>query len=185
MRRLFLSGPSKVAMVTALAVTVASCGATASMIRDRPSEKPQTTFGAPLHEQHVLSLWSKGVCTYSGGYVTYSSNNSGQIGELKLDVDLFNPQEILCSDKFTVIFDNDFAIVALGSEKILEGVPSFGVVSGSFVAANSYKLRLGLIMEDGGINKTSIDGNTLTVFSNNGNSWQLDLSNPHDGWSIY
>ncbi|VVC02857.1 Uncharacterised protein [Candidatus Bilamarchaeum dharawalense] len=187
MRGLQFSQPNKFVLAASVVLALHGCGVLANGLKSDARVPPRVSaqVGAPLHEDHVMSFWKDGICTYSGGYVTYAQTKGNLNGETKLDATVFKPQSISCSDDFTVIFDNNFIVVALGALKILEGNPSIGVIGGRFVAANSYQVKLKPILEDGGIRTADISDNILTITSLNGNNWRLNLTDPFAGWKVY
>lgn len=142
----------------------------------------------PIHEDRLSGSWSQGICLVSGNIVRYTTkpDPKGLLhhGQLVLDVTVLSFESVICSEDFTVMLSPDRVTVTLGAQDVLDGTKMLGFVGNSLVFANSYQVLLSPVNADGGVKKARLDGKTLTLHSNNGHAWQLDLSDPYRRWQM-
>lgn len=180
-----MSGGQNLAMRRlAIATVVSALGGCAAHL---PIQKMDPT--PILHENHLTGSWRDGICLFSGNIITYTTKTKPQgllhQGQLVLDVTVLHSESLICSETFTVMLSPDRVTVTLGAQNIIDGIEMLGFMGNNrLVLANSYEVMLRPVNEDGGVEKASVDGKTLTLISKNGHEWQLDLSNPFSGWHI-
>jgi hypothetical protein len=135
----------------------------------------------------MFSSWERGTCSFSDPFVVYSESSSRVTGSLALDARPREPWRLLCAPDFTVIIGRTHAIiVALGGNGVLEGREMLGALSERLVAANSYSINIGPILdEDGGIRGARLESGRLRITSVAGRTWEITLSDPFAGWNIY
>ncbi|MFH1520992.1 MAG: hypothetical protein ABID61_05070 [Candidatus Micrarchaeota archaeon] len=166
----------RLAITTAVVSALGGCAATIPA-----QSRSDSRLQSPIHEGVLRGSWSQGICILSGNTITYATTSNHQ-GKSVLDVTVVRIDSLICSDEFTVMLSPDRAIVSLGAQNVLDGVEMLGFLGNSLVLANSYEVGLPPVNEDGGIEKARVDGKMLIITSKNGNEWQIDLSNPFDGW---
>lgn len=193
-------GPKAAALATIIAAFSLSCaahvmqpskpaGPRAASVSSGPVAVPQRASSGSAFRSHatLLSLWERGRCSLDGGHVlTYTDVISSRTASLRLDSDAYGAHSIICSARFTVIFEEGKAIVSIGGTGVLGRSGMLGMTGQRFISANSYEVSLRpVIEEDGGIAGRCIENGTLEVTSNAGRSWSIDLADPFRGWNVY
>jgi hypothetical protein len=135
------------------------------------------------HQSELQSSWSSGQCRFSGNSVTYS-DISGAEATLRLDVRIETPQNLLCSQNYSVIVTPTTAVVALGANDIFSRHEMMGYLGSRFIPANSIEISLSPIIHEGGFTGEQISRDQLSISAKNGRLWIISLSNPFEGWNI-
>jgi hypothetical protein len=136
--------------------------------------------------RRLFSYWERGICSLSSSSVTYTDIFENRQSALRLDAEAEKPERILCSGDHTVIFTPGAAVITLGGYPVLEGREMLGIIGERFLIANSYSINISDISrEDGGRAGERLRGDVLEISAVSGRRWEINLSNPFEGWNIY
>ncbi len=144
---------------------------------------PPPAAGTRPAPQSVVSAWPLGSCEVSSNRLTYRRVQPLTQSSVVLDAKVSAPSSLLCSDRFTVILSERWAVVSLGADSVLRGTEMLGSISGRFMVANSYSLNITEPSAES-IVAARLDGSILVLDTAAGNRWRIDLSDPRE-WRIY
>ena len=114
------------------------------------------------------------------GLITYTQNQ--RKAKSKLDCEIEEPRQLVCSPQFTVVLTPTQVVVALGGSRILDGVEFLGPMGDGFTWANCYTVDIRETATES-ILSASIRDNQLRLKTMVRRTWRLDMVNPSE-WVI-
>ncbi len=154
------------------------------------SKKPNTSEKAPMVEKlkktpvKMTAKWKNGNCTFDRKKMTISYTDSKEKISEKTELDVkdnpvtknidLKPIDIICSDDFTVVVGEDYALVAQGAEQIFAEFPMLGLrIDDKVEMTNSYYLDIRKISKEK-IESVFITDSTL-AFITEKRVWEINL----------
>lgn len=172
--------------IAVLSLSFTACAAhpsarpTSPIVASEPAKIPLSSKH-PLHSGLITGSWNRGACSFENNHLSYKAGDAKK--EIRLDLQVRDAYDIVCSDYYTVILTPKDMVVSLGGNPIMEGREMLGALSGKFVPANCYSLNIEEPTSEQ-IAATSISGEHFTITTKAGNNWSIVLSDPVK-WSIY
>lgn len=154
------------------------------------SKKPGMPEKAPMVEKlkkapnKMTAKWKNGDCTFDRKKMTITYTDSKEKISEKTELDVkdnpvtkeieLKPRDILCSDDFTVVVGEDYALVAQGADQIFAEFPMLGLrIDDKIEMTNSYYLDIRKIAKEE-IESVFITDSTL-AFLTKKKLWKIDL----------
>ena len=143
---------------------------------------PKMPKKAPIIEtvkktpEKLTSKWEKYTCSFDPKKMEMTYSDSKESVVMKLDTELdpvtkeigkkFNPEELVCTEDYTVAVGDEYALVAVGPKNALKGFQSLGIVDEDFTLSNSYYLKLNLLVENE-VKSFFVTGRILVLVTDN------------------
>lgn len=151
---------------------------------------PKIPKKAPIVEsvnkapEKLTSKWEKYTCSFDSKKMEMTYSDSKESVVMKLDTELdpvtkemsdnLNAKELVCTENYSVVVGDEYALVAIGPRSALKGFQSLGIIDEEYTMSNSYYLKLNLLVENE-VKSFFVVGSTLVLVTDN-EMCRIDLS---------
>ena len=163
------------AVATALALSACASKKTV------PGKAPIVETISKKTQDKMTAKWKNGDCIFDSKKMMLTYTDKENSKTVKLDTELdpttkaieLKPMDIICSDNFTVVIGEEYALVAQGADQIFAEFPMLGIKIDGPSMTNSYYLDIRKIAKEKIESVFTID--STLAFVTEKKVWKIDL----------